>query len=282
MRDAKEKIMTLAAVIEQSVHDALSPELQAEYISDSNGKFKLDVRPIDGFELANTTGLKKALETERHAKTEAEKATKAFGDLDVSAARDAIAFHEKFKDANPDETAKQQFEAMKGDLITAHQTEMSGVSTERDDAFSQLRNSLVTSAATKALQEAGGVIDLLLPHVEKHIQMEREGDRFVAKVVDEKGIGRVGDGAGNPMTIPQLVAEMKAKESFQAAFTGTNSSGSGSGSGDSSDRGNANSGGGNNDAGKGAKSVNANDQGAINSNLESIASGETKVTHGNT
>ena len=276
MRDAKEKIMTLAAVIEQTAYDTLSPELQAEYISE-DGKFKLDVRPIAGFELANTTGLKNALETERHGRTEAEKSLKAFGDLNVDTARDAMAFHDKFKDANPDEKAKQQFETWKGDVVTAHQNEMVGVSAERDDAYNQLRNSLVTSAATAALSEAGGAIALLLPHVEKHIKMEREGDQFVAKVVNEKGEGRVGDGAGNPMTIPQFVAEMKATEGFQTAFTGTNSSGSGSGSGDSSDRSSTTSGNGG-DTQQGAAQVDRNNQQAINSNLESIASGATKVS----
>ena len=268
--------MTLAAVLSKESFDNLNETLQAEYKLGDDGRYVLDVGATEGFELANTANLKKALETERHTKTELEKRLKGIGDLDVDAAKEALEFREKFKDADPDEKAKQQFESMKTDLISAHQKELSVAQKDREAAYSQLRNSLVTEAATKALQAAGGSIELLLPHVSRHVHMEREGETFVAKVVDENGVQRVGDGNGNPMTIPQLVEELKGKETFQAAFVGTGNSGSGSGSGDSSDTG-ASAGKGNS-GGTGANGVvNRNDQKAINSSISDIAEGKVKV-----
>jgi len=141
-----------------------------------------------------------------------------------------------------------------------------------DSALGQLRSTLVDSAATKALQEAGGSIALLLPHVQKQVKMRQDGDKFFAEVVDGEGVSRVAGSNGNAMTIEQLVVEMKGQESFQAAFVGTNNSGSGSGSGDSSGKT------GNNTGSGGDTKVARGDQKAINNSLESIATGETTLS----
>ena len=183
---------------------------------------------------------------------------------------------EEFKAMDPDKKAKEQFEAMKGDLITAHVTEMDTQKLLVENVMGQLQNNLVDAAATKAIQEAGGSIELLLPHVKGQVQMRQVGDTYVAEVVNSDGVARVAGSAGTAMTIPQLVEEMKGKDSFGAAFVGTGQSGSGAGTGESA--GKTNSAGSGNEGGKvAAGEVSASDQTAVNNSLESIAKGDTKV-----
>jgi len=269
--------MTLAAVINKEAYDTLEDVIKAEYIENPKepGKFIPDIKPMDGFEFANTAALKSALETERHTGAESVKALKVFDGIDAKAAKVAIAKYEEFKNLDPDAKAKEQFEGMKGDLITAHTTEMATMQQVVDASMGQLRTNLIDAQATKAIQEAGGSIELLLPHVKQHVKMKQVDDKFVAEVVNAEGVARIAGSAGTAMTITQLVEEMKSKDSFGAAFSGTGNSGSGGGSGDSSDKNAGNTGGGNKPVVKGE--VDGNDQNAINNSLEAIAKGNTKV-----
>lgn len=91
---------------------------------------------------------------------------------------------------------------------------------------SQLYNTLVVNEATAALSAAKGEIDLLMPFVREQVrQVEIEG-RMFAHVVDGKGETRY-NGAGAPMTIRELIAEMKGNEKFGKLFSSDAPSGGG-------------------------------------------------------
>ena len=272
--------MTLAAVLDQAAHDALPDLIKAEYIENPNqaGQFLPDIRPEAGFEFTNTAALTKALETERHTATEGAKLLKQFEGIDATIAKQAIAKYDELKNANPEEKAKEQFEAMKGDLISAHVTEMDTQKQLVKTVMGQLQNNLIDAQATKAIQEAGGSIELLLPHVKNQVQMRQSGDNFIAEVVNGEGVARIAGSAGTAMTIPQLVEEMKSKDTFGGAFVGTGNSGSGAGSGDSTDKNTGKQGATNTDGAEAPASVDASDQNAVNNSLESIAKGDTKVS----
>lgn len=80
-----------------------------------------------------------------------------------------------------------------------------------------LERYLVGQAAVAALAAAGGATDLLLPHVRSRVRVVQDGDDFVAKVVDDAGDIRT-NGAGQQMSVNDLVAEMKTLPAFAPAF----------------------------------------------------------------
>jgi hypothetical protein len=90
------------------------------------------------------------------------------------------------------------------------------------------RKVTVTQAATQAISEAKGRVKPLLPHVEAVTRVRETADgSYAVEVLDAAGNVRIGDSQGNPLTIAQLVAEMKTDEEFAPLFEGHNAGGSG-------------------------------------------------------
>ena len=84
------------------------------------------------------------------------------------------------------------------------------------------------AAATSAIAEAKGSVELLLPHVLANTRVKETDDGdFVVEVVDAKGNVRIGDSKGAPMDLKGLVAEMRQHETFARAFEGDGHSGTG-------------------------------------------------------
>lgn len=86
-----------------------------------------------------------------------------------------------------------------------------------------IQSKVVDAEAVSSIAAEGGVPDLLLPHVQRFVKTD---ESFNPIVVDASGTPRV-DGKGNPMTIRDLVKEMRASEVFGRAFNGSGQSGSG-------------------------------------------------------
>lgn len=90
-----------------------------------------------------------------------------------------------------------------------------------------LERYLIGQAAAEALAKAGATSTKLLePHVRAHVKVVQDGDDFVARVVDPQGDIRT-NGAGQPMTVGDLVAEMKTQADFAAAFKSDTKGGGG-------------------------------------------------------
>ena len=90
-----------------------------------------------------------------------------------------------------------------------------------------LSKHLISDAASRALAEHKGSIDLLLPHVLASCKMVRKdsGDYGVT-VLDAQGDARL-DSAGGFLGVGGLVAEMKTQEKFGRAFESEAKDGSG-------------------------------------------------------
>jgi len=129
---------------------------------------------------------------------------------------------------------KGQWEVLQQQLVEAHQKELDTRDGRTAQLQAALETRLVDAEAVTAIAAAGGVPELLLPHVKRHIKVFEEDGEFVAKVVDAKGSPRIGDTKGTPMTIAQLVEEMKATEVFGRAFNASGAGGSGASSNGSS------------------------------------------------
>lgn len=199
--------------------------------SGTEGKFVLAVEPVGGFALEDVNGLKTALGKERSTRERLERDVVKFKDIDPDKARDALAKLEELGNLDPakeaDKIANTKFEAAKSQLLEKHTGELK-TRDERIGFLTQTVESLlVDAAATGALAEAKGSVELLLPHVRAHTRVKESDGRFVVEVVDGDGNAKIADAKGTPMDIKALVAEMKASDTFGRAFEGSGQSGSG-------------------------------------------------------
>lgn len=260
--------MALKAIVESL--EGLSEDVAAEYSQREDGKFQLQVDAIGGLELADTAGLKSALQKERQSVADLKGEVKKYGDLDPDAAREALTKVEQLGEMTPTEKVEQQIRTRTEKLVAQHNADKATLEKTIDGLKGQLSANLIDVAATAALNELGGNVRLLLPHVRGMTRMRQTDDgRFVAEVLDENGQVEI-DGQGNPLTIPKLVEKMKSDDTFAPAFKGSGATGSGAGGSGGNTGG---TGGGGN-----AKSVSLTDQGALNANIDKIASGEVTVT----
>lgn len=198
--------------------------------ADGKKIFVLDVEDMEHKD--DITGLKNALETERAQSTErqgkitAHEATIAKLNSDLEAAK------KSGKSKEGDESA---IEAIKKELTDRHKVELDQARAQGESYRSALDKAMRTDVARAAISNAKGSADLLLPHVLDRTQFVEEKDaegkptgQFKVVVVNEKGAPRIGDSQGNPMTLDQLVAEMKSNESFGRAFEPEGKGGTGS------------------------------------------------------
>lgn len=254
--------------------DGLSEDEKKHYV-EKDGKFVLDVGPVDGMSLENVTGLKKTVETlrgqERKLKQELDELKTNFDGIDPEAARAAISKYDEIKGFDKDGKVKEAIEARTKDLVKQHQAKVDELEGKLTKMTGQLQEAIVTSKIVEALQKEGGNVTLLLPHVKTFVKMKEGADgNYYPQVVDEQGSPRVGDTAGNDMTILQRVQEMKTQDAFATAFKGAGSSGSGASGSDDRKSG-----------GSGGSGISVVSGGHVSvSNIEDVASGKTKVNVG--
>ena len=207
--------------------DGVAEDVAKEY-EEKDGKFVLQTEAAGGLAVEDVTGLKNALSAERKSVTDLKKALKSFDGIeDPKAALKAIKKVEEMADWDPDKATAERVEALKAQLVKAHQAELKAANDKAERMESQLKGVLVESAAIDALTKEGGRVGLMLPHVLNRVTMREADGKYIAEVLDENGNPAIGDGQGNPMTIPQLVTSMKGTDDYAAAFDGTGQSGTG-------------------------------------------------------
>jgi hypothetical protein len=239
-------VMALKALLESL--DGLPEAVAAEYTKREDGKFVLNVEKVaDGdngeLELAPVSKLKSALEAERTNVRNANAKLAAFKDLDPVKAKEALGKVAEMQTWKPETEVENRIKLLKEELATANKTEKEALQKRISRAEAQLKKTLVTNVAVAAIQKAKGSVTLLLPHVERSIRMreqDSEDQPYLVEVVNEKGDVAVGDGAGNPMTIDQLVAKFQASDEFAPAFAPSGASGSGASNGRQQQKGSVN------------------------------------------
>lgn len=197
--------------------EAVEEPLRALY-EEKDGKFALKV---DGIE--DTSGLKSALAAERKradAEARDKKRWASFGKTPEEI-QELLDAQQRLEEDKANKAG--EWDKLKAQMNDKHQTELA----RRDETIGTMRkrleSELIDSKAVTAIAAEKGVPDLLLPHVQRFVKVD---DDFNPVVVDAKGDPRV-DAKGNPMTIHDLVKEMKASDVFGRAFEGSGHSGSG-------------------------------------------------------
>jgi hypothetical protein len=187
---------------------------------EKDGKFKLDVNLP---EPEDTSGLKTALQKERKAREAAEKQTKSWQKLGKteSEIEELLATQ---AEAEADKAAKAgEWDKLRAQMNEKHAIDLKAKEETISAMRKRLEAELVDAKAVAAIAAAKGVPELLLPHVQRHVKVSED---FNVMVVDAKGDPRV-NGKGDPLSIPDLIEEMKANEIYGRAFEASGQSGSG-------------------------------------------------------
>jgi len=195
------------------------PEAQREFYVEEAGVFVLDV---DIRADPRARGLHTALEKQQE---KAKKLAEQLGKFDP----DRIAALEREHEENEQRKAAAlgDFDKLKTQMVAKHTAEMDALNAKLGQLSSFATKMVGENAARQALENAGGIPDLLLPHALRAIKVvEQDGD-FIAQVVDGKGTPRIATAKGDPYTIQMLVEEMKTNDIYAPAFRGTGAAGSG-------------------------------------------------------
>lgn len=122
---------------------------------------------------------------------------------------------------------KINVEKIKQEFTQAHAAELAKRDTRNQALQSQLYGLLVDNSATMAIAEARGVPELLLPFLRNQVKVVEEDGKFHVFVVDPSGDRRFSGVTGQPMSIKELVAEMKADKKYGRLFESEALSGGG-------------------------------------------------------
>jgi len=129
-------------------------------------------------------------------------------------------FTGKLKELNDQIAAggKVNVAKIKEDFAKEHGVEINKLNARNTALQGQLYKLLVENAAKDVLMSAKGSPDLLLPHIKANVKVVEEGDEFKVFVVDAAGDRRYSTVTGQPMSLVELVEEMKRDARFGRAF----------------------------------------------------------------
>jgi hypothetical protein len=126
------------------------------------------------------------------------------------------------------EEMQRQLDKIKHDLAGQHSKDLTGRDARITALTGQLHTLMVTNEAKSALTEAGVIdADLALPFVQGMVKVDEKDGKFAVSVVDDAKDVRYSGATGAPMTIKELVAEMKAKDKFAPLFKSESPNGGG-------------------------------------------------------
>jgi len=176
-------------------------------------------------------GLNKTLKTVREEAAAAKK-----GQVDLSPlaefGSDPASIKAKFDERVAELVAKggdaaKAVERVRAEMTAANKTAVDAANARTTALQNQLYGHLVTSEATSAIATAKGVAELLMPFVKERVKVTDDNGAFVVNVVDERGEIRYSGVTGQPMSIKELIAEMKADAKFGRLFESDQQQGGG-------------------------------------------------------
>lgn len=131
--------------------------------------------------------------------------------------------HQKSK-----EEIDRQVSKIKEDLAKGHMAEMDTKDRRVKALTDQLYSHLVIAEAKTALAEAGAIdSELALPFIQRQVKVTEEDGKFNVQVVDSAGDTRYSGTTAAPLSVKELVAEMKANTKYAPLFKSESPSGGG-------------------------------------------------------
>lgn len=109
-------------------------------------------------------------------------------------------------------------EKLRTDMAAASATEIKKHQTRSEALQGQLYTLLVENNAMAAVTELKGVPELLMPFIKQNVKPVEVDGQFQVQVIGADGEQRFSPVTGQPMTIKELVMEMKANEKYSRLF----------------------------------------------------------------
>ena len=216
--------MPLKATVESL--DSVEEQYRGLY-AEKDGVYRLNVEGVEFEE--DVKGLRSALERERADRKAAEKRLKNVPE-DFDPERWASLTDAQRKAEEEKAKTEGKWEDWKKQLQEQHAKEKDTLSQRAQALTQKIEHLLITSVAAQEIAKLDGSSKLLLPHVERMTKVVEDDGDFKVVVVDDNGRERLGK-SGEPMTIAELVGEMRESDDFAAAFRGSGAAGGGASGG---------------------------------------------------
>lgn len=199
------------------VPEAFRPLYGKDKAADGKHAVVGDLQPIASAILGLNKSLKAAREDAKKKPTVDLTPLAEFGD-----APDKIlaSFQAKIKEVETRlaEGGKVNIEKIRNEFAQAHQTELNKRDTRNTALQNQLYGLMVDQSATLAIAEAKGAPELVLPFIRSQVKVQEEDGKFNVYVVDGSGDRRYSAATGQPMSIKELVAEMRSDKRYGRLF----------------------------------------------------------------
>lgn len=198
--------------------------------------FKLDAEnPIVSGAVKGIMGLNKALKAARNdAKSAKGKAVdiSALSEFGQTPEEIKAAFETKISElqdaANSgDKKARLDLDKIKKEFAEQKAKELAERDTANQSLRTQLYDMLVVNEANSAITASKGNPKLLMPFIKQQVKVQEEDGKQVVVVVDDEGSIRMNGATQLPMTVSELIADMKSQKDFAAAFESEMKSGGG-------------------------------------------------------
>lgn len=113
---------------------------------------------------------------------------------------------------------KLNIDKVRAEMKAANELAVANERKVQDSLRATVHKYLVGAGASEALAAEEAIVELAMPFVERQIKVVEQDGEFKAVVVDKDGDPRISGGTGQPMTIKELVREMKAQDTFKPLF----------------------------------------------------------------
>lgn len=216
--------MSLKLMLTKAEWEGLDEGIKGLY-EEKDGGYSLSV---DGLE--DTSGLKSALQKERAEREKLAKQIKAWSATGKTP-EEISELLTKLEEEEAKRAEKAgEWEKLKAQILESHRKELVKKDEELGRMRSALESNLVDAAATAAIAEMKGIPVLLLPHVKAAVKVAESDGKYSVQVVDAAGTPRV-NAKGEPLSIKELIEEMRQSEIFGRAFEATGTTGGGASGG---------------------------------------------------
>lgn len=217
--------MALPAVVESL--DEIPEIARDEYRQDADGKrFVRDAVAGAGEGGEDLGALKRALEREKAEGRKWRRVADERRDIDPEEYKTLKAEKEEREHAKALE--KGQFEKLLSQKDEVYRREKETLEAERQSALAAVQEYVVDAQANAAIATLKGRPKLLLPLVRAQLKaIKGEDGKYRVAVLDSDGEERRNPKTNEPMTVAELVAEMKADPEFGGAFEASGATGGG-------------------------------------------------------
>lgn len=199
------------------VPEAFRPLYSKEKATDGKHAIVGDLQPIASAILGLNKSLRAAREDAKKKPLVDLTPLAEFGDSPEKI-RDAFQAKIKETETRLSEGGKVNIEKIRNEFSQAHQVELNKRDARNKALQDQLYGLMVDQAATVALASLKGDPELALPFVRNQVKVQEEDGKFNVFVVDQSGDRRYSAATGQPMSIKELVAEMRADKRYGRLF----------------------------------------------------------------